>query len=225
MNTSIFKEALREWNKKPAVSKTWINFKTHFRAAVKEYKQLRGPSVNDSIYKQQHANLMNQSKDDLRHTIAEEIQRHIPSYPPQIPHSTLPFSPADPYCNYLPADDSITQQLSQMANSISQYQQVVPTLVNQVKELQKIIKNLEKSSNRSLPSQITSDTSTITTTSTTSNGYTFIKPFHEYCYTHGLCAHKGSTCRAPSDSHIADATFFNRMGGSEKNIHRAKKKK
>ena len=77
--TTVFKHALREWNALPAVQKTWINFKTRFCQAVREYCQLKGPTVNDSIYQQQHANLVHQMKEELCTTIAEEktIMQHI----------------------------------------------------------------------------------------------------------------------------------------------------
>ena len=44
---------------------------------VKEWKQLRGPVVQDSIFGQQHhANLLQQLRDDVCTVIAEEMQHH-----------------------------------------------------------------------------------------------------------------------------------------------------
>ena len=221
--TTVFKHDLREWNALPPVQKTWINFKTRFRRAVKQYRQLKGPTVNDSMYQQQHANLVHQLKEELRTTIVDEIRKNtVP--PPQYDHYPPPPSLNDPYYG-LPQDDTMSTQMSQMANSITQYQQLIPSLVNQVKQLQNTIKKLEQDA-RSIPSTVQSDLSSITcTTATDKVSYKFVKPFDQYCYTHGLCAHAGKDCKAPRDDHKPEATFFNRMGGSERNCHRAKKKK
>ena len=76
--TSVFKEDLKVWNRKPAADKTWDNFKDHFRTAVKEFRQLRGLVVQNSMYSQQHhANLLQQIRTDVRSIIAEEVQQQM----------------------------------------------------------------------------------------------------------------------------------------------------
>lgn len=37
-----------------------------------------------------------------------------------------------------------------------------------------------------------------------------------YCWTHGACNHNGHNCRDPLPGHIADASFRQRKGGSNK---------
>ena len=61
------------------------------------------------------------------------------------------------------------------------------------------------------------------------NGY---RPFHnnnnngwlprnlrkkKYCWTHGNCAHDSRKCNSKGTGHKNEATFQNKMGGSEKN--------
>ena len=38
-----------------------------------------------------------------------------------------------------------------------------------------------------------------------------------YCWTHGCCAHWSSNCENPKPGHKKEATFRNRLGGSNKN--------
>ena len=119
-------------------------------------------------------------------------------------------------------DFDLNDQMLQMANSISEYKQLVPQLIAQVQQLQHTVKELKQAGP---PTNITSDTSTITSNTTCSNSarYSFKPPFHMYCHTHGLCAHNGKQCKTPGPQHKNDATFFNRMNGSDRNVDKAPK--
>ena len=138
----VLKDYLKTWNAKLAAEKTWNNFKSHFRHGVKEYKNLRGPVMHDSQFGQHHqANLLQQLRDDVRTVISEEIAKHTANFASPFSSSEPPLpsppfheqslpSPTfhDPY-----APDS---QMDHMANALSEYKQLVPQLINQVKELQ-----------------------------------------------------------------------------------------
>jgi hypothetical protein len=39
----------------------------------------------------------------------------------------------------------------------------------------------------------------------------------DYCWTHGLIGHSGKQCLRRYQNHNEDATYFNRMGGNNKN--------
>lgn len=230
--TGVLKDSLKIWNQLPAPDKTWIRFKTEFRNAVKEWKQLRGPTVQDSMY-QQNANLICDIKNELKSVIVEEITKHtaniasynVPPVPPQSFH--------DPYANFSPSyssDPTIHHQMDQMANAISEYKEIVPSLMHQVKQLQHVIKQLKQDARFSFspPTNISSDASTASTsatsTSSSSNGkYVFQPPFNLYCHTHGLCAHNGYNCKEPAAGHKKEATYFNRMNGNTRNTNKAKK--
>ena len=99
--TGVLKDSLKEWNALDAANKTWTRFKTHFREAVKEWKQLKGPTVNDSIYNH-NANLIRDIKNELKSVITEEISKHtanLTSYnAPSVP--LQPYN--DPYSNHSP---------------------------------------------------------------------------------------------------------------------------
>ena len=145
--TSVLKEALRQWNALPDADKNWNRFKTHFRNEIKTYKQLRGPTMQDSIFQQHNANLLRDIKTELKSVIEEEIARHTanfatfhPPLPPAPPSFPEPYSYASPF----QTDPAMQQQMHQMANAISEYKDLVPSLVNQVKQLQTVIKQLKQ---------------------------------------------------------------------------------
>lgn len=219
---AVLKDYLKTWNAKPAPDKTWANFKTHFRDGIKEYKSLRGPTVQDSMFhSQHHANLLQHLRDDVKSVISQEIAKHTANLSTNNPPSfSTQYNPS--YFESNATNAEFEDQMQHMANSISEYQQLVPQLITQVKQLQQTVKELTASGP---PTNITSDTSTITsnTTSPTSPRFSFTRPFHMYCHTHGLCAHSGKKCRDPGASHKKEATFFHRMNGSDRNCDKAKK--
>ena len=43
------------------------------------------------------------------------------------------------------------------------------------------------------------------------------KPWRRYCHTHGCCNHWGRQCKDKAPGHKDEATFRNRMGGSNFN--------
>ena len=208
--------------------KLGINFKSHFCTGVKEYKQLQAPSVDDSLYSNQ-ANLIQNLRDDIHNVIVEEIHKHVANLSTQTTSYPTEYYQPDPHSlpdYYDPSSfetSSMNDQIDHMANSLAEYRKLVPQLVTQVKQLQKTVQDLKRNP-PGPPSQITSDTSTLTQSaiSNRSNKWTFKPPFHLYCYTHGLCAHTGQQCNDPNDRHKPNATFFDRKGGSNRNCDRAK---
>lgn len=224
--TNVLQDYLKTWNTKLVADKTWTNFKIHFRDGIKEYKQLQAPQVHDSIYSNQ-ANLLQTLRDDLRNVIVDEIQTqvaHLATTSPPTELSQQDYHSHSPSHYDYPIHDNanMSTQFQHMSNSIAEYKQLVPQLINQVKQLQQVIQDLGHSS-IGPPTQITSDTSTLSrTTSTAAKKWIFKKPFHLYCSTHGLCAHSGTQCNAPNDKHKPDATFFDRKGGNNRNCERAK---
>jgi hypothetical protein len=56
--------ACRRWNKKPAVEKTWSQFKTHFATAHRQHKQMQGESAATSGYHAENASV-GQTEDQM----------------------------------------------------------------------------------------------------------------------------------------------------------------
>ena len=55
-STRDFDQALRNWNSKSGADKTWPVFKTHFKTAQTELKELHGPTMAQVGY--HHANML-----------------------------------------------------------------------------------------------------------------------------------------------------------------------
>ena len=55
-NTRDFDKDIGEWSAKPDADKTWNNFKTHFKQAQTELKEIRGPKMHQTGY--HHDNML-----------------------------------------------------------------------------------------------------------------------------------------------------------------------
>ena len=131
--TGLFVQALEKWNDKPTADKTWVNFKTHFRSAVKNYKKLKGPELGDSIYQNQ-MNMMNEFKNQIKTTISDEINKfkNENSSPPPAYYN-------DMFDQSSFQNDEMSQTVQHMANAITNFNQVIPKLVAQVDNLQQLV--------------------------------------------------------------------------------------
>jgi hypothetical protein len=47
--------ACHQWNEKPSAEKTWTQFKSHFAAAYRQYKQMQGESAATAGYHSENA--------------------------------------------------------------------------------------------------------------------------------------------------------------------------
>ena len=56
--TGKFHVGIREWNRKPVLEKTWLNFNEHFHVAHKELRETVDLTLRDTTFKQ--ANLVQQ---------------------------------------------------------------------------------------------------------------------------------------------------------------------
>jgi hypothetical protein len=64
--TVRFKQAITEWNRRPALEKTWPNFKTHFRQAHQEFRETTDINLEESELARNNANLVQQVVTDSR---------------------------------------------------------------------------------------------------------------------------------------------------------------
>jgi hypothetical protein len=55
--TGHFMSACRRWNEKHAIEKTWTQFKSHFSAAHRQYKQMQGDSAATAGYHSANASI------------------------------------------------------------------------------------------------------------------------------------------------------------------------
>ena len=81
-HTGLFQRWIISWNNKPAVQKTWTNFKIYFRTAHQQLKETTNLQARDSSY---HANAMKEVIQDQR----SEWQTHQDT-PRQTDQDSLP---------------------------------------------------------------------------------------------------------------------------------------
>jgi hypothetical protein len=71
--TGLFMSACRRWNKKPASEKTWTHFKSHFAAARRQHKQMKGETAAHAGFHSANA-AMTQTEDHMAEATIEALE-------------------------------------------------------------------------------------------------------------------------------------------------------
>ena len=191
-NTRDFEIALREWNAKTDLQKTWTNFKSHFRQAQTELKEIRGPTMQQAGY--HHANMLaQQMRNDLENQQTEMlamVQNMVQAAPHQDEEPQFEVANA--------AVSSVQQQMLEILQAMqaAQIAQSAPTggqAANNNAE-----SNPRRRRNRRTPDDAAFDR----------------QDKSKYCHTHGMSNHTSADCNRRAPGHKTAATFTNRMGGS-----------
>jgi hypothetical protein len=70
--THRFKNDITEWNRKPEIKKTWINFKAHFRRVHQEFRETTDVTLEESDLQRNNVNLVQQVVDGLQQATVDE---------------------------------------------------------------------------------------------------------------------------------------------------------
>jgi hypothetical protein len=70
--TGRFRQAITEWNRKPAIENTWPNFKMHFRQAHPEFRETTDITLEESELARNNANLVQQVVDGLQSALTPD---------------------------------------------------------------------------------------------------------------------------------------------------------
>ncbi len=206
--SGLLSQAIIEWNRKPALQKTWIAFKTHFRKARQELKESSGDTIANSRLTEQ-ANLVQQVVDGVQQAL-------LP-----------PDGTADP----------TTDILQQVVNSASENTTTQQQLVQQLAQLQQSVTQMQfQLNNQQQPTtnyQQYQDNGGGYGRGGAGRGGQFgrgrggrggydqrlryPRRYNMYCWSHGGCGHLGGRCRDKKPGHKDNATFENKMGGSTNN--------
>ena len=198
-NTRDYEKAIGEWNASP--NKTWALFKTHFRDAQTELKEIRGPTMQQAGY--HHANMLaSQMRTTLDNQQVEMLAmmqgmlRDEPTAHDAIEHNqpTQPMELQTHQVANAVVSDNVQLQMLQILQSMQAAQQQVPN------------NNTDGNHNgggRTRQNRRTPDNATFNRRDKT-----------KYCHTHGACNHTSSECNRKAPGHKNTATMTNRMGGS-----------
>ena len=195
-NTRDFERALETWEDKPAIEKTWNNFKTHFKEAQKRLKAIRGPTMQQAGC--HHANVLaNAMKEETKvnnEEVLSSLQTVITQPSTADETSTLtPTSTLEQKVNTTPAD-SVQMQMLQI--------------------LQQIQQDLQRNHNSNDTNNNNDTNQARTHRKTPDNARRARGDTTKYCWTHGACSHGSADCKMKAPGHKDEATFENRLGGS-----------
>ena len=177
-NTNDFETGIRTWIDLPRVDKTWVNFKTHFESAHRSLREVRGNTMRSSSFNQ--VNMILAEVNNVRESVLSAIALAVPEQ----------------------QNEDVPSSHTEMVNQVSTREQASWDMIAAIKDLQKEIKDLKSSKNKSNTAQ------------GHSRGYTTRHNKSKYCYTHGACAHEGKFCKKKRQGHKDDASFDDKMGGS-----------
>ena len=189
---NVFADYLIRWNEKAAADKTFENMKTHMRAAYRSLKNVGKLTVQKSSL-----NLLTELKahndqlaTDLSDRLANTVQANLMAALSNIEtdRENIP-PPSEHHANAVQVDRSLLALIDQLQKKVDKLgQQLVASNYPTTTHIQE---------------EINPKTG---------------KSFKRYCWTCGCCGHWGKNhpgIKAPE--HKDEATFKNRMGGSNKN--------
>ena len=198
-NTRDFEKAIGEWNAVP--NKTWDLFKTHFRDAQAELKDIRGPTMQQAGY--HHANMLaSQLRVDLNNQQTQMLAMMQDFVIPEPPAYEAP--PEEAHVQQA-ANATIGTDVQLQMLQILQAMQAAQAAGNQQQQNRGGNQNggRNQGGGRTRVNQRTPDNASFNRVNTST-----------YCHTHGACNHTSAECNRKAPGHRNTATFTNRMGGS-----------
>ena len=208
--TGLFQRWILDWNNRPAIQKTWTNFKIHFRRAHQQLKETGNLQARNSVY---HANAIKEALQEFR----TELQAHRQENSTRINDQ-----------------DSVPTVTSFSDNSTSN--STISDLQTEVASLKDYIHNMQPSLAYQqpitpwIPPPYCMPINPFQGYANQASPYPYQQPMGQqppnnqrkrrifYCWTHGACFHPGVKCRNKAPGHQDAATFSNRMNGSIKNV-------
>lgn len=202
--TRVFMDSLLKWNKKDTDEKTYDNFKIHMRRAYQALREVGALTIEDSSINQ--ANLIKELSsqqekmaDDIKTSMQSNIldAMMLMQNPTQVPSLTEDTSSISSHT----ANSTITNHS-------------IDSLLTIIKGLESKMDNFSKQALRT--NQLYSQN---TDTINPKTG----KEWKRYCWSCGCCPHASKNCPIKKQGHQDQATFKNRMGGSDEKCYPVKK--
>jgi hypothetical protein len=196
--TRRFKNDITEWNRKPEIQKTWINFKTHFRRAHQEFRETTDITLEESDLHRNNVNLVQEAVHGLQQAMIAE--------PPT----------DDPADLQLQLANSVTNQ-QQLNHQLQRMQQAMALLTTQVAAQQSAPPLFSPQYFPPFQSRGGHSRATFGTQGQGGigdGGRSRQRNMSIYCWTHGSCGHTSAACLTKLPGHQDAATFSNNMEGN-----------
>ena len=125
-NTHDFETGIRTWIDLPRIEKKWAKFKTHFEAAHRSLREIRGTTMRSSSFNQ--INMILAEVHSVKESVLSAIAESVP-------------------------DTTSTEESYDRVNQVSNSEQVTLDMLSAIKDLQKEIKELKSSKlqNKNIP--------------------------------------------------------------------------
>ena len=200
-----FRDSLLRWNRR-IENKTYQDFVVFMREEFREMQKVGGITVGTSNIG--GVNLVKELQDIKLHTeklasnMQDEIRNTMQAF---YLHQQEPqtWKPPGPELNY--EDTNMQEQQFHNVFAVQQQQ------TNALQQLSKQLSMLQTQLNSLTPTNIKNPTQDTTINPKTG------QPYRRYCWTCGCCTHWSKNCPKKAKGHKNEATFKNRMGGSNAN--------
>ena len=202
--TGEYERALMSWYEKAEGDQTWSNFKTHFTEAQNQLRRVRGSTMHNTPFHQANLALQEEVRNDFQrmrdevvnslNMIAQDFNRDEEQQPPTTSNQAATFEAS--------MNAATVQNQAIM--------QALGTLTSQMNNMETRINSMNAAGNgggnggNNAPPNDNNNR----------GPYRGRRIITHYCWSHGACGHPGRTCRNPKPGHKNEATFANRMGGS-----------
>ena len=220
--SGIFRDTLLRWNQKPSADKTFVNLTSFMRKEYLDLQEVGGLTVNNSLLNQ--ANLVQEIQDlkshqmdlvlNLKNELSDNIVQTLKALSLTddnenennygMNNSPLPSCPPCNETNFAgfnPSPYDYMNSASQATNPM------ITQLLAQIADLQSQVTNIKGSKSKSTTKKSSSDLINPKTG----------QPWRRYCWSCGCCPHWGRKCPNKKPGHKDEATFRNRMSGSDDN--------
>ena len=222
--SGIFMQSLKDWNVKLPGLQTFPNFKIFMRQQHRELKKVGGLTIQNSSLNMMKEIKMNQEeishtlKAEIREGILETLQAFSMNQENVDPNTITPpnnhgFGYPGGYNypvehNYIPSIDNNMNQVS-TATSLADLMKEIQTMKSTISNLTLTNQQLQNQSGQGghpKRNGVEKDVNPVTG-----------KAWKRYCWSCGCCAHWSRNCPTKKKGHKDDATFRNRMNGSNLN--------
>jgi hypothetical protein len=191
--TRDFEKALSEWSTQPLTNKNWTNFKSHFKQAQSELKEIRGPTMQQAGY--HHVNML---AAQLRIDMDNRNNEMLAMVQTQLMEPEDSPVPDNPSAN-IATQDTVQLEMLKLLRAIQQDLKTPRT----------------HSSSQNQTHQPQSGTTRKNKPKKTPDDASFPRrTTDKYCWTHGGSNHSSADCSRQAEGHKTDATFTARRGGS-----------
>ena len=209
----MFMDGLKKWNSQATNLKTFSNFRKDIRQEYLDLQDVGGLTINNSIVNQ--TNMIQELKDHqvlMSNNMKEEFNANLM----HTFRALNLISDNSDDVNYQMDKENVPQNKTQndlMCAMKSHSDPAIDQLIQQVSFMQNAMQAFMSDNKQGRASDTNKGKNSRTDTINPKTG----QAWKRYCWTCGCCTHWGKNCPNTKSGHKDEATFKNRMNGSNEN--------